>query len=281
MAPAYKGFNDSMASWSLNRVLSQDCGRTWLRTWAALGANQDGSRPVDAVQLVTWNDYEEGTEVETGIDNCVHLQAWRKGETLNWHAIWTDAKQQDIAANGPSPSEPEDGSSKAGARFADVADAPEATIDHYTVFVSQDGENLMPVADVEAGNESLNLAGLQLEPGHYTAYVKAVAKPGLLNHMSRAIDFTIAPPPAATTADSTATASTAATTVTSAGAPAAPAPPPALVIPVAGIPSSPASPSAVADAPTPAAATAAAETDNNEDVSNKDKDRDADRPHDQ
>lgn len=28
------------------------------------------AQPLDFVQIATWNDYDEGTEIETGIDNC-------------------------------------------------------------------------------------------------------------------------------------------------------------------------------------------------------------------
>lgn len=222
MAPVYKGFNDSMASWSLNRVLSQDCGRSWLRTWEALKTAQDPLKPIDSVQLVTWNDYEEGTEIESGIDNCVHLQAWRKGQTLHWHPIWTDAKAADVLANGPSPTLPIDPTSNISATgasspatstsvaapFVDIAEQPDASIDHYTVFLTQNGYDLLPVAEAQPGIESLNLSSLPLPPGDYTAYVKAVAKSGLLNHMSRAIGFTVAPPPTTPSADSTTSAPT-------------------------------------------------------------------------
>lgn len=231
MSPVYKGFNDSMASWSKNRVLSQDCGRTWLRTWQALKADQDPLKPIESVQLVTWNDYEEGTEVESGIDNCVHLQAWRNGQTLHWHPIWTDAKVADILANGPSPTLPLDPASNLSASgasstatsssvaspFVDIAEQPDASIDHYTVFITQNGFDLLPVAEAQPGTESLNLSSLQLPPGDYTAYIKAVAKSGLLNHMSRAIGFTVAPPTTTTAATTTSE-----TTVT---APIAPPPP--------------------------------------------------------
>lgn len=61
----HKGFNDTAASWSKNRVVDQRCGETFLDTVHAL------PHSLPFVQLVTWDDYEEGTELETGIDNCV------------------------------------------------------------------------------------------------------------------------------------------------------------------------------------------------------------------
>jgi hypothetical protein len=72
-----KGFNDSLAAWSPHppRVQSQQCGQTWLDTIAEAGKFFSAGRQLHAVQLVTWNDYEEGSEIETGIDNCGSVNA--------------------------------------------------------------------------------------------------------------------------------------------------------------------------------------------------------------
>jgi hypothetical protein len=58
-----------------------------------------------ALQIVTWNDYEEGTAIESGIDNCVYLTPAISGSSLGWT----------------------------------VGGGNENTIDHYTVFLSTDG----------------------------------------------------------------------------------------------------------------------------------------------
>ena len=39
---------------------------------------------LDAVQVVTWHDYEEGTEIQSGIDNCLTLSASVNGSMLSW-----------------------------------------------------------------------------------------------------------------------------------------------------------------------------------------------------
>ena len=59
---------------------------------------------------MTWNDYEEGTEIESGIDNCLTLSASVAANTLQWTIIGN-----------------------------------ENTVDHYSVYISSDGENLMPL----------------------------------------------------------------------------------------------------------------------------------------
>jgi PKD repeat protein len=156
---AYKGFNDTLASWGSDRIMNQQCGQTWLATWAEISKYYSVSTQLPFLQLPTWNDYEEGTEVESGIDNCVTISAALSGSTLGW-----------------------------------TITGQENTIDYYTVFASQDGVNLMPVEQVAAGTHAADLSALGLPAGQYSFFVKAVAKPGLLNQMSGAVSYTLASP---------------------------------------------------------------------------------------
>ena len=70
-----KGFDDSNASWGTApyRVTSQRCGQLVLND-ASMVSNYfgwgGGKHQIPYVQVATWNDYEEGTEIETGISNC-------------------------------------------------------------------------------------------------------------------------------------------------------------------------------------------------------------------
>lgn len=153
---AYKGFNDSLASWGTGRVMSQQCGQTWLQTFQKINSTYNSSRQLDALQLVTWNDYEEGTEIETGIDNCFSISAYLSGGTLRWS----------VHGN-------------------------ENTIDHYRILVSTDGQNLMELSQVGAGNHSINVGAYSLPAGNYTLYVKAVGKPVFRNHMSGAVHYAV------------------------------------------------------------------------------------------
>jgi len=150
----YKGFNDTLASWSGNRVMSQQCGQTWLQGFAKANSMFNTSQQLGAIQLVTWDDYEEGTELESGIDNCVSLSGAMSGSVLKWT----------ISGN-------------------------ENTIDHYTVFISPDGQNLMPLGDFAVGTSQLDLAAYALAPGKYTLYVKATGKPSLRNQMSGPVNY--------------------------------------------------------------------------------------------
>src|SRR5262249_15320820 len=101
-----------------------------------------------------------GTELESGVENCVTVSASLAGSTLAW-SITGD----------------------------------EATLDHYTVFISTDGQNLMPLTDVATGVHALNLASFGLDPGSNTLFVKAVGKPTLTNHISGAVPYNNTSPP--------------------------------------------------------------------------------------
>src|SRR5439155_5872948 len=81
----YKGFNDTLASWGSNRITGQQCGQTWLQTFAKVNSFYNSGKQLDALQLVTWNDYEEGTEIESGIDNCFSVSAKMSGTALQWN----------------------------------------------------------------------------------------------------------------------------------------------------------------------------------------------------
>jgi len=179
---AYKGFNDNLALWGANRVMGQQCGQTWLQTFSKINSIYNSSSQLDALQLVTWNDYEEGTEIESGIDNCVSVTASVTKNALNWN----------IAGK-------------------------ENTIDHYRIYVSADGKNLMALADVNTGNSSVNLCSYSFAPGNYQLFVQAVGKPSLRNQISAAVSYS---PQCGTTAPPTPPP------VTSAPAPPAPAPAP-------------------------------------------------------
>ncbi len=146
---SYKGFNDKLASWGLNRIMDQRCGQTWLQTFAKINSLYNSTNQLAAMQLVTWNDYEEGTEIESGIDNCVSVSAAMAGNSLQWK----------ITGN-------------------------ENTIDHYRVYVSSDGQNLMPLADQTVGTNALDLCGYSLAAGNYKLFVQAIGKPSLKNQIS-------------------------------------------------------------------------------------------------
>ena len=170
----YKGFNDSVGFGNFNyRVINQDCGKTWLNTFRIINGGPDPDDPqnplkvlpslysaanqLESVQTNTWNDNEEGSALEVGIDNCVLVGASLSGSMLNWNLV------------GGS----------------------ETKLDHYVVFISMDGENLMPLQQPALGTTFLNLSNYALAPGTYTLYVKAIGKPMMSNRMSNAVKYTV------------------------------------------------------------------------------------------
>jgi PKD repeat protein len=73
------------------------------------------------------------------------------------------------------------------------------TVDHFTVFASQDGANLMWLADLPTTGSSLDLATFGLNAGNYIVFVKAVGKASLTNKISAGVQITVPnqPPTAA------------------------------------------------------------------------------------
>ncbi len=74
---AWAKFDDSKASWGLNRHISPRCGQTYQDTfnfWRKVFPPDD---PIPFLMIETWNDYEEGSAVEPGIPNCSSSE--RKG----------------------------------------------------------------------------------------------------------------------------------------------------------------------------------------------------------
>jgi hypothetical protein len=162
LGAAYKGFNDTLAAWTLNRVVSQQCGAVWVNTLKQTGNSYSSGLQLEALQIDTWNDYEEGTEVEAGVENCLGVNASISGTAL---------------------------------AFSPVGGGSEAsTVDHYTIFVSADGQNLMRLTDLGVGARSLDLGSYALAPGTYYLYVKMQSRPGILNKMSGAVTYVVVVP---------------------------------------------------------------------------------------
>jgi hypothetical protein len=151
---SYKGFNDALASWGSGRYMDQQCGETWLETFSEINQLYNSGRQLPYLQLVTWNDYEEGTEIESGIDSCFSLEASLSGNTLEW------------STNGD-----------------------ENTVDHYNVYDSRDGQNVMQVTQAQPGVHAVDLCSLSLPSGQQELFVQAVGKPTLANRMPSPVSY--------------------------------------------------------------------------------------------
>jgi len=125
-----------------------------LQTFAEMNKYFSGTS-AQGVQLVTWNDYEEGTEIETGIDNCVEIQPSVSGRMINWK----------ISGN-------------------------QNTIDHFTIYASLDGKRLVPLNELPPDARSWELRSKEMPPAHYRLFVQAVGKPSIVDKMSPPLSWT-------------------------------------------------------------------------------------------
>lgn len=155
---AYKGFNSSQAAWGTDRILDQECGRLWMAS--ILESNKFfHDRPLPYLQIVTWNDYNEGTEIESGIDNCMRVRASVEGNNLSWSLV-------------------------SSSRLATLA-----TVSSVEIYDSTDGEHLTLLRRVRptpTGTFDLST----LAPGPHQLYVRMVGKNSILNRISAAVAFT-------------------------------------------------------------------------------------------
>jgi hypothetical protein len=67
---AWSQFNDTKASWSLNRHMSARCGQTYQDTFNLWHKYFPADQTIPFLMLETWNDYEEGSAIEPGIPTC-------------------------------------------------------------------------------------------------------------------------------------------------------------------------------------------------------------------
>ncbi len=164
----WKGFDETYAPFvsGTPRTESQQCGTTWLQTFQqAVNDNDFGpANQLPFAGVVTWNDYEEGTEIETGINNCLSLSGSVSGVILSWN----------LSFSAPTGSE--------------------STVHHYVLYDSPDGQSLTALATFLPGMYSVDLRTFTLAPGNHTFYVQAVGQPSILNHISNAIPYTVTIP---------------------------------------------------------------------------------------
>ena len=67
---AWPQFNDSKASWGLNRHIAARCGQTFNDTFNFWRKDFPSDDPIPFMMIETWNDYEEGSAIERGIPTC-------------------------------------------------------------------------------------------------------------------------------------------------------------------------------------------------------------------
>ncbi|MEP6756693.1 MAG: hypothetical protein ABJA67_14400 [Chthonomonadales bacterium] len=108
----FKGFNSFGASWGGGRIMDQSCGTTWI-TSLTEGNKYYTTAALPYLQIGTWNDYNEGTEIESGIDNCYVAGGSTSLQTLTWTLTPTDSEAASLS-----------------------------TVSHMEIYDSADGQNL-------------------------------------------------------------------------------------------------------------------------------------------
>lgn len=156
----YKGFDDNNAAWGGNRVIAQQCGQVLLKTASEISKYFGGTNPqLPYAQITTWNDYEEGTAVEDGIDNCYTVNASLSGSLLTWSLVSSDSY------------------------------ASTSTIHHFNVYFADAEGNLYSAAsNLPVTTTSLNLSSI-VPPGTWNIYVEMVGQPLIINRMSEAVTY--------------------------------------------------------------------------------------------
>jgi hypothetical protein len=155
---AFKGFNSFQANWGTGRIMDQECGQTWMASLTESNLYYSGTA-LPYLQVATWNDYNEGTEIESGIDNCYTVSARTAGQTLTWTLNATNSDYASLT-----------------------------TVSHIEVYDSADGQNLILVGSLPAalsGTWSLS----SLPSGAHTLFVRMVGKNSILNRISPGVTY--------------------------------------------------------------------------------------------
>jgi hypothetical protein len=153
------GFNGTLTksvAWSKGKYLPRGSGAClveWAKTIdAVIPAN------VTRMQWATWSDWEEGTEIEGGVENDANVVASAQAGILSWTTT--------------------------------TGTGDESTLDHYDVYASSDAVHATLLGSAAAGTHAMPLGSVGLAPGVATTlYVKAVARPNIRDHMSVGIPY--------------------------------------------------------------------------------------------
>ncbi len=154
MCSQFNGTLTKSVSWSMGKYLPGSNGLCEVSR--ALAINQTIPPNMTRMQWATWSDWEEGTEVEAGIENNFALTGEIDASNL---LSWT------------------------------VASGDGRTIDHYEIYASSNGVTAALLASVPSNVQQTNLTGAGLAPGSYQLYIDAVGKPCIRDHLSPPISY--------------------------------------------------------------------------------------------
>lgn len=154
MCSQFNGTLTKSVSWSMGKYLP---GSNGLCEVARAGVINSAIPPnMTRMQWATWSDWEEGTEVEAGIDNDFALTGQIVASNL---LSWT------------------------------ITAGDERTIDHYEIYASSNGMTAAFLGSVPTGTYQTNLAAAGLVAGSYQLYVDAIGKPCIRDHLSPPVAY--------------------------------------------------------------------------------------------
>lgn len=160
MCGNFNGTLTKSVSWSMGKYLPTSNG---VCVVARASVINSGIFPnMTRMQWTTWSDWEEGTQVESGIENAFAVNG--QVDTNNVLS-WT------------------------------ITSGYEQTVDHYELYAATNGVNVAFLGSVRAGIHQTNLSQVNWPPGSYQLYIDAIGKPCIRDHMSPPISFV---PPAVT-----------------------------------------------------------------------------------
>jgi hypothetical protein len=160
MCAKFNGTLTKSVSWSMGKYLPCSNGLCLVERAASINSAIPSS--MTRMQWPTWSDWEEGTQVESGIDNYLALISQVNTANVFW---WT------------------------------IVGGDERTVDHYELYASTNGVTAAFLGSVPTGVYQTNLTKTALLPGSYQLYVDAVGKPCIRDHMSQPISciYSMAP----------------------------------------------------------------------------------------
>ncbi|HSY16794.1 MAG TPA: hypothetical protein VK815_00605 [Candidatus Acidoferrales bacterium] len=152
MCARFNGTLTADPAWSLGKYLPSDYGLCEVERAATI--SQAISTNMTRMQWATWSDYEEGTEVELGVENNISLTTAVNGSILSWTNTSGDVR----------------------------------TVDHFDVYAATNGTAAL-LASVPSGTYQTNISQLGLNAGSYQLYVNAVGKPCMRDHLSPPVSY--------------------------------------------------------------------------------------------
>lgn len=158
MCGSFNGTLTSNINWSDGKYLPSSNGLCLYQRAQLINANIPNN--MTRMQWVTWDDWQEGSAAEPGIENNVHMSPLINSAGL---LSWT------ITSGEPR------------------------AVDHFEIYASKDGVNAALLATLPTSVTQTNVSQLLFSPGNYSIYVDAIGLPCVRDHMSTPVNFVVNP----------------------------------------------------------------------------------------